>query len=1116
MSRIEWQHQLQVPPGLQAQLHDYRRRVWTIKLVEALTAAALSLLVAFLCVLVLDRLWDTPRAIRMAIGVAAAVGFLAIPLFLQRWVWRFRRLDQLAQLLRRKMPRLGDQLLGIIELAENRWEQARSRALCQAAIEQAARDAERCDFRTAMPPSFHKRFLSAAVVLVGIITMLTLISPAATSNAWARLLRPWQDTPRYTFAALTPLPTERVVAHGESFVLDVALADDSAWHPETGRAQLGAQPAVTAKLADGKYHFEFPPQIDAQPLRLRIGDARTTINVEPKLRPELTSIVGKVRLPEYLGQPTVQDKDARGGAVSLVKGSRVQFAATANRPLTEARATTVSTTDPAADAEDELLTVAADVAEPPATTTTACITDNDSFNSHQLNVNDIATVDLVWSDKFGLTSKEPFHISVTALDDEAPQLACEDLPRGRVVLDTEQLKFTVRARDDFGIKEVGMSWRGVPVEEIETPAKGRTLLGAGGFDKDTLQLQGTFTASSLGIEPQPIEVRIFATDYYPDRKQTYTAPFLLYVLNAEQHAMWVTEQLAKWHRQSLEIRDKELQLYETNKELRALSAEELDRPENRRRVENQATAERVNGRRLANLTADGKELLRQASRNPEIGVGHLDKWAEMLQILNDIAANRMPSVAELLKDASQAPRVAAKQGKTGPMAGQSRSNAAGAGKPEDPKEAQKNAAVPRIVDGESSQQPPADPSKANEQQAGGKPSNPTLRLPVTTVMGQGKPANGNKPANETVEQAVTEQRDLLAEFEKIAAELNTILGNLEGSTLVKRLKAASREQYNVAGKIDEVIGESFGKSPSYVETGVKATFTGLTEKEEQAVSTVSYIMDDMAAYFERRRLVQFKTVLDDMRKQDVLGSLRELAGDIPREQGLSISQAEYWSDVMDRWAEDLVDPACSGQCPGCRSKGSLPPSIILEVLQILEAEINLREETRVAEQARAAVTPEKHGDEAKRLSDSQTTIGGRVGKVIDRIRELPDAENEFAKEIALLSRVSTVMGDAAGILAGPETGPPAVAAETEAIELLLQSKRINPKGGGGGGANPGGGGTGTTQDSALALLGAGLNEKEVRENHDTEQASGQSGTDLPEEFRHGLDQYFDRLEERVN
>jgi hypothetical protein len=215
---------------------------------------------------------------------------------------------------------------------------------------------------------------------------------------------------------------------------------------------------------------------------------------------------------------------------------------------------------------------------------------------------------------------------------------------------------------------------------------------------------------------------------------------------------------------------------------------------------------------------------------------------------------------------------------------------------------------------------------------------------------------------------------------------------------------------------------------------------------------------------------------------------------------------------MDRWAEDLVDPACSGACPGCRSKGSLPPSIVLEVLQILEGEINLREETRVAEQAKAAVDAKQHGTEAKRLADSQGVLENRIVKVVDRIRELPDGDADFAKEIALLRQVSGLMKDAAGILAGPDTGAPAVAAETDAIELLLKSNRINPNGGGSGGASPGHGGTGNTQDSALALLGAGLNQKEVRSSPTTQQSVGETGPVWPEEFRAGLDQYFSKLE----
>ena len=188
---------------------------------------------------------------------------------------------------------------------------------------------------------------------------------------------------------------------------------------------------------------------------------------------------------------------------------------------------------------------------------------------------------------------------------------------------------------------------------------------------------------------------------------------------------------------------------------------------------------------------------------------------------------------------------------------------------------------------------------------------------------------------------------------------------------------------------------------------------------------------------------------------------------------------------------------------------------MLEVLQILEAEVNLREETRVAEQARPAVKAEEHKRQAGKLAQTQQGIEGRTENVAEKIRGLPDGATEFAYEIGLLGRVAEVMGEATGILARPETGSPAIGAETEAIELLLQSKRINPKSGGGSGSTPGGGGTGTTLDSALALLGSGLNDKEVREDRGVSQATGDSGPSLPEEFRTGLDEYFNRLEKGV-
>ena len=131
MSVAQAREPLRLPASLQTQLYAFRRRVWTIKLAEVAALAVVAVMVAFLCVFALDRLWDTPRWLRLGIFAAAICGCAIVPFHLHRWVWRRRRLEQLARLLTSKLPRLGDQLLGIIELVHSDGEQARSRALCE-------------------------------------------------------------------------------------------------------------------------------------------------------------------------------------------------------------------------------------------------------------------------------------------------------------------------------------------------------------------------------------------------------------------------------------------------------------------------------------------------------------------------------------------------------------------------------------------------------------------------------------------------------------------------------------------------------------------------------------------------------------------------------------------------------------------------------------------------------------------------------------------------------------------------------------------------------------------------------------------------------------------------
>jgi hypothetical protein len=126
--------------------------------------------------------------------------------------------------------------------------------------------------------------------------------------------------------------------------------------------------------------------------------------------------------------------------------------------------------------------------------------------------------------------------------------------------------------------------------------------------------------------------------------------------------------------------------------------------------------------------------------------------------------------------------------------------------------------------------------------------------------------------------------------------------------------------------------------------------------------------------------------------------------------------------------------------------------------------------------------------------------------------DLPQALENFSFELGLLRQVGSIMSEASDLLAGAETGPVTLAAQTEAIELLLQSRRINPSTGSGGGSSPGGGGGGDTADAALALIGQGVDDKAVISDRPVTQATGATGRQLPEEFRAGLDEYFNQLD----
>ena len=394
--------------------------------------------------------------------------------------------------------------------------------------------------------------------------------PPAAVNAWERFLAPWADTPRYTFAAVEPLPAEIVVAHGEPFRVAVRLARARSGVRRKAEIRVGRQEPITAPLQDDRYEFDLPPQIAAGRLEVRIGDARQTVRLKPLLRPELTSIVAEVSLPEYLGRPEQLKKDVRGGSVSLVKGSRAVLpprpAASCRRPgWTAGRRNPSSAT----------------------------------IRSPEVLVKDAARGQVPVGGRIRASGQGAVHVEGQRVRRRSPQpglrgLAARQsrarfgaiaLPRQgrrrfRRQTDRHASGRRPRARSSRLPSRANASWRRADARRRRSKRGRRSRRNRWESNRSRFTCASTRRTIS------------------PAASASTRPTALLYVLDPEQHAIWLTEQLSRWHRQSLEVRDHEMRLHETNKQLRGLPPEELDRPATRRRIEQQAAAERANGRRL--------------------------------------------------------------------------------------------------------------------------------------------------------------------------------------------------------------------------------------------------------------------------------------------------------------------------------------------------------------------------------------------------------------------------------------------------------------------------------------------------------------------------------------
>ncbi|QTN34001.1 hypothetical protein HZ994_17310 [Akkermansiaceae bacterium] len=643
--------QTAIPESLRKQLEEFRRVLWRRKVVEAVAAGMIGLFVSFLLIFGLDRVWQTPGWARLLILLGGASLFAVFaPYWLHRWVWGNRQEGQLARLIARRFPGLGDRLLGVIELqGQQEAGDSLSPRLRAAAMEVVAAEAGKRDLASALPTPRHRKWGLAALLLMGLVATAFMVTPKAGVNALQRWLMPFSDTERYTFTQLESPISYLAVPYGESFAISLKLSKSSEQRPSSAEGRYGLQPELRAALKDGGYTFRFPGQQEKGTVVFRIGDLKHLIAVEPMQRPGVKGTKALVNYPDYMGIP---DKEVQltTGEISLVEGSGVVFQMDLDRPVRSgafgpARASgemeSVSTFEPFSGA----LAVSAD------TVSTAAI-----------EVGAIPfEIPFTWQDEFGLIGGSEFRLRVDAVKDAPPVSYTQGIERQVAILPEEALDFEILGEDDFGLKETGIEWENIGNPSGgQTGAKGELVLGKGGPEENRIMKPVAFSPAAFGMGPQRILMRSFSQDYFPDRGRVYSEPVLIYILSREEHAQLLKSQFDRAIGELEDLARKELNLLDENQKLDRMDGEDLQKDENLKKLAEQEQAEDANAEKMKELTEKMEDVMKGATRNGEIDKETLKKMAEAMKSMQELAEKDIPKVRDKLGESKEQSNTAEK------------------------------------------------------------------------------------------------------------------------------------------------------------------------------------------------------------------------------------------------------------------------------------------------------------------------------------------------------------------------------------------------------------------------------------------------------------------------
>lgn len=892
-------HHTDLPESLRNQLDVFRKHLWRIKITEAILAGLFGLILSYVLVFTLDRYFPTPPLARLVILIGG-VSLFAIfaPIWINRWVFRHRKENQLARLISKHYPGLGDRLLGVVELQDQQEHtSSMSPRLRAAAMQEVAKEAQRRDLDAALPHSWHKRWVVGVVGLVAITIAAITLTPGAGWNALKRWLMPLSDIERYTKTKidLEQLPQPYYIAHGEPFSLDVHLTEDSDT-PAEARIRQGAKDWNTAQIDQRSYSFALPKMLKDGTLQLRIGDAFQDVEVRPTMRPSLTDIVAKVTYPEYLQrQPTTID--LKSGQATLVQGSTVTLEARFNRPLTSSTAslTYLEAIEPVEEGSDSQQEQGADTSSDPAEELTAIIIEPNKITREVSTVtkgtmvttapvtiqHDNVKIPLNWVDHYNLAAAKPTTVSIDQQIDMPPNVYIQGVENELYVLATSSISFDTLAEDDFGLKASGISWEGEFTKPTGgTPARGELPLVSGDPQQLTLSEAVEFSFPAYKIEPQKLTIRAWAEDFKTDHGRIYSEPITIFVLSKDEHRQLIEQRTKEAINRLEDIMRGEQEALDENKRLERLGGKELQKEENKEKLAEQADIETDNAEEMKELAKDMEDIFKEANRNGDIDPKTMKKLSETAQKMREMGEQKMPEVSKELNEA------------------QSQQN--------------------------TEEQTEQDLKEAIEKQQ------ELLKEMEETI----------KKANEANKQL--EAGTFVNRLRKAAGDEENLANSL--------IEAASRNTSD-----SPIAGATFAE----LDPADQRKYFDLGDLQEQAGSDIRWIQEDLGHFFSRTQQENHKKLFDAMQASGITQDMEVLLGYVKSNSTFKgIHSSKEWAAQLREWAKELENaPEQEPQDGG--GGGSPPPSgedddfeFMLKVMRMIQVEQDIRGRTRSLEQKR--------------------------------------------------------------------------------------------------------------------------------------------------------------------